>query len=70
MASVFCLKITLRTTWSQSVVSQIFKTYQALRYNLTTHCGIFKPLLQIIFDILSLFSTHCVNAVQAISKNT
>ena len=42
MASVFCLNITLQTTWSQSIVAQIFKTYLALVYNMTTHCSIYK----------------------------
>jgi len=62
VARVFCLKMTLQKTWSPSIAAQISKTH-VLWYNLTTHCGIYKPILQIIFVIfiLRFFSTHFVS---------
>jgi len=62
MTKVFCLKMKLQKTWTPSIVAQSFKTHHVLWYNLTiTHCGIYKDLLQIIFVIFALFSTHFVS---------
>jgi len=62
MTRVFCLKMKLQKAWSPSIAAQSLKTHHVLWYNLTiTHCGIYKALLQIIFVIFTLFSTHFVS---------
>jgi len=62
MTRVFCVKMKLQKAWSLSIAAQSLKTHHVLWYNLTiTHCGIYKALLQIIFVIFTLFSTHFVS---------
>ena len=60
VTGMLCFKMAFQATWPQSVIAQLFVTYDSyntLWYNLTIDYCISKTTLQIIFIVLPLFYT-------------